>query len=37
MTTKEFVEKYKKVYDSLINDPYTKETDTKTREQVASE
>ena len=37
MTTKEFVEKYKKVYESLINDPYTKETDTKTREQVASE
>ena len=37
MTTKEFVEKYKKVYESLINDPYTEQTDTKTREQVASE
>ena len=37
MTTKDFVEKYKKVYTSLINDPYTKETENKTREEVASE
>ena len=37
MTTAEFVEKYKKVYDALLRDPDTKETDTKTREQVASE
>ena len=34
MTTKEFVEKYKKVYTSLINDPDTKETENKTREEV---
>ena len=31
MTTKEFVNKYKKVYTSLINDPDTKETENKTR------
>ena len=37
MTTKEFVEKYKKVYDSLINDPDTKESEGKTREEVASD
>ena len=37
MTTKEFVEKYKKVYTSLINDPDTKETENKTREEVASD
>ena len=37
MTTKEFVNKYKKVYTSLINDPDTKETENKTREEVASE
>ena len=37
MTTKEFVEKYKKVYTSLINDPDTKETENRTREEVASE
>ena len=37
MTTKEFVNKYKKVYTSLINDPDIKETENKTREEVASE
>ena len=37
MTTKEFVEKFKTVYTALINDPDTKETENKSREQVASD